>query len=351
MNVTVVLPSLNPDEKLLHVLEGGIAEGFTDIIIVNDGSDDDHKEPFLRAGTLPEVTILTHETNLGKGRALKTAFEYCLINRPEIDGVVTVDGDNQHLPEDILACARRMTVLGNSVVLGARDFNRHNVPFKSFYGNTITRLVCRAVCGISITDTQTGLRAIPARYLKLMTQIEGERFEYETAMLLELRNNNIDMSEVMISTVYIDENSTSHFRPLHDSVKIYRMILRYIISAFASFLIDYAIFALILFIIGADAPRLLSISCAYIPARFLSSIFNYGFNRNAVFRSDSPLTRTLKRYYLLWACQLLVSLGLEYLLSTVLAAAPLGEILIKIPVELFLFVLSFQIQQRWVFRN
>ena len=351
MNVTVVLPSLNPDEKLLHVLEGVIAEGFTDIIIVNDGSDDDHKEPFLRAGALPEVTILTHETNLGKGRALKTAFEYCLINRPEIDGVVTVDGDNQHLPEDILACARRMTVLGNSVVLGARDFNRHNVPFKSFYGNTITRLVFRAFCGISITDTQTGLRAIPACYLKLMTQIEGERFEYETAMLLELRKNNIDLSEVKISTVYIDENSTSHFRPLHDSVMIYRMILRYIIGAFASFLIDYAIFDLIVFIIGADAPRLLRLSCAYIPARFLSSIFNYGFNRNAVFRSGSPLSRTLKRYYLLWACQLLVSLGLEYLLSTVLAAAPLGEILIKIPVELFLFVLSFQIQQRWVFRD
>lgn len=351
MNVTVILPSLNPDEKLLKVLEGVIAEGFNDIIIVNDGSDDDHTEPFLRAGALPEVTILTHETNLGKGRALKTAFEYCLTSRPGIDGVVTIDGDNQHLPEDILACTRRMTELSNCVVLGARDFNRHSVPFKSFYGNTITRLVFRAFCGISITDTQTGLRAIPARYLKLMTQIEGERFEYETAMLLELQKNNIGLSEVKISTVYIDENSTSHFRPLHDSVMIYRMILRYIIGAFASFLIDYTVFALIVFIIGADAPRLLRLSCAYFPARLLSSIFNYGFNRNAVFRSVSPLRRTLNRYYLLWACQLLVSLGLEYLLSALLGAVPLGEILIKIPLELFLFVFSFRIQQHWVFRD
>ncbi len=351
MNVTVVLPSLNPDEKLMKVVCGVLAAGFTDIIIVNDGSDSEHTQPFIKAAALPGVTVLTHTVNRGKGRALKTAFEYCLANRPNIDGVVTVDGDNQHTSEDIYACAEKMTELGDIVVLGARDFSRGNVPFKSFYGNSITRMVFRAVCGINITDTQTGLRAIPAKYLELMTTIEGERFEYETEMLLCLRKNNIRFTEVPIKTVYIESNATSHFKPFRDSYMIYRMIFRYILGAFASFLIDYALFALLVLLIGAEAPRLLRLSCAYIPARVISSIFNYAFNRNAVFRSDSPLLRTIRRYYTLWACQLLASLGIEYLLSRLLVAAPSGEIFLKIPLELAIFFFSFQIQQRWVFRK
>ena len=74
--ITIVLPSLNPDEKLNIVVEGLLQEGFSDIVIVNDGSDGQHMQPFAEAGAHPEVTILTHEVNKGKGRALKTAFEY-----------------------------------------------------------------------------------------------------------------------------------------------------------------------------------------------------------------------------------------------------------------------------------
>ncbi|NMA38250.1 MAG: glycosyltransferase [Papillibacter sp.] len=351
MNVSVILPSLNPDEKLIKVVKGLIDKGFTDIIIVNDGSDNEHLKPFVEAAAYPQVTVLRHEINRGKGRALKTAFEYLLKNRPDIDGAVTVDGDNQHTPEDILAVSQRMAESGDSVVLGARDFSRGNVPFKSYYGNTITRLIFKAVCGINISDTQTGLRAIPLKYFELMTKIEGERFEYETEMLLRLQSKRIRMLEVPIQTVYIDDNQTSHFKPFRDSVMIYRMILRYIVGAFASFLIDYGVFSVLVLLIGAEAPRLMRLACAYVPARLLSSVFNYTFNRKAVFRTDSPLGKTLRRYYTLWFCQLIVSLGLEYALSRLLGAAPAGEILIKIPLELGIFIASYQVQQRWVFRG
>jgi len=343
------LPSLNPDDKLMRVVDGVIAEGFTDIIIVNDGSDEAHSEPFRRAGALPEVTVLTHRANRGKGRALKTAFEYCLKNRPGLAGVVTVDGDNQHRPEDIAACARRMLEAGGRVVLGVRDFRRGRVPFKSYYGNTITRLIFKAACGISVTATQTGLRAIPAEHLELMTKIEGERFEYETEMLLSLHKKRIGLVEVPIKTVYTEGNAASHFRPFRDSWLVYRMIFRYALGAFASFLIDYGLFSALVLLIGAGASRLVRLACAYIPARLLSSVFNYFFNRNAVFRSDGPAARTVRRYYALWACQLGVSLSLECLLSGLLDAAPWGEALIKIPLEILVFFVSFRIQRRWVF--
>ena len=227
MNISIIVPSLDPDEKLVQVVEGLLAEGFTDIILVNDGSHDDHLWPFEKAAEHPEVTVLTHEVNKGKGRAMKTAFAWCIKNRPEIDGVVTVDGDNQHRPADVKACAEDMVRQPEKVWLGVRDFSLEHVPWRSRMGNTITRGIMKLACGVSVTDTQTGLRAIPARDLPLMLRIPGERYEYETQMLLSLRDAGVGIGEVIIETVYIDENESSHFNPLKDSWKIYKIIFRH----------------------------------------------------------------------------------------------------------------------------
>ena len=101
-SVVVIIPSLNPDEKLNMVVDGAINEGFTHLVLVNDGSDENHVARFEEAAKHPEVTVLTHEVNKGKGRALKTAFEYILENLPDMAGAITVDGDNQHTPKDTL---------------------------------------------------------------------------------------------------------------------------------------------------------------------------------------------------------------------------------------------------------
>lgn len=124
MKISVILPSLNPDEKLMLVVNGLIKEGFEDIIIVNDGSDEAHMQPFKEASTHKEVTILIHEVNKGKGRALKTAYEYCIANRPDIEGVVTVDGDNQHRPEDIRKCCEKMIEIRIVLFLDAGIFQK-----------------------------------------------------------------------------------------------------------------------------------------------------------------------------------------------------------------------------------
>ena len=228
MNITIIVPSLDPDEKLCQVVEGLLAEGFSDILLVNDGSHADHLRPFETAAAAhpAEVTVLTHEVNRGKGRALKTAFAWCLEHRPDIDGVVTVDGDNQHRPHDVRRCAEAMAAHPDKVWLGVRDFSLPEVPFRSRLGNTLTRNVVRLFCGVSVTDTQTGLRAVARQYLPLMCGIEGERYEYETEMLPALHEAGVEFDEVVIDTVYIDENQTSHFHPLKDSLKIYKIIFR-----------------------------------------------------------------------------------------------------------------------------
>jgi glycosyltransferase involved in cell wall biosynthesis len=227
-DITIFIPSLNPDEKFHRTLDSILEKGFHNIVVVDDGSDQNHKEPFLYAEA-KGCKVLVHPTNKGKGRALKTAFEYCL-QQENCIGVITVDGDGQHGAEDIYRCGLVMLDV-DKVVLGCRDFSEPQVPFKSKYGNNITKFAFRVLCRIKISDTQTGLRAVPIKYLPVMPEISGERFEYETNMLLEMKSKSIPWIEQKIETIYLDENASSHFHPFRDSWRIYKIIFKYSLSA------------------------------------------------------------------------------------------------------------------------
>ena len=103
-SLAVVLPSLDPDAKFSGVVSGLVESGFRNIVIVDDGSDTEHQQWFAMAEEYPQCTVLHHGVNKGKGRALKTAFSYVLENIPDAEGVITIDGDGQHLLKDIIAC-------------------------------------------------------------------------------------------------------------------------------------------------------------------------------------------------------------------------------------------------------
>lgn len=354
MKATVVLPSLNPDEKMVNTVRGLLSEGFADIVVVDDGSGKEHKKYFEEVQKLDGVEVLTHEVNKGKGRAMKTAFAYIMENRNDISGVVTVDGDGQHLPKDIRSCVEQMEREKDKVVLGVRDFSGPEVPARSRFGNNLTRAVFRFACGIKISDTQTGLRAIPFRYLPVMVQIEGERYEYETNQLLVMKKQNIDMSEVIIDTVYIDDNSSSHFHPIKDSLKIYEVIFKFLASSLCSFLVDILLFTAInLLLAQTSVGSQLRLLIATAGARIISSLVNYSMNRKVVFKSEESVSSSLPRYYLLCVCQAAVSYGLVYLFADILfhLNGSLLETLIKFVVDMCLFFVSFRIQQKWVFQK
>ena len=351
MKVTVIVPSLNPDGKMVNTVKNIIAEGFDDIVVVNDGSGPEYLPFFEEVAQLPEVTLLTHEVNRGKGRAMKTAFAYILENRKDILGVITVDADGQHLPKDMRACIEAMEKQPDKVILGVRDFSGPQVPKKSRFGNNITKTVFRFACGIKISDTQTGLRAIPFRHLPVMLEIDGDRYEYETNQLLVMKKQGIEFDEVIIDTVYIDDNASSHFHPFRDSFRIYMIIFKFIGSSFASFLVDFLLFTLINMLIGDNMDETVRLAIATVGARVVSSLFNYTVNRKLVFKSDADTKRSLIRYYILAVCQL----ALSFLLVDLIAEKVLGlgatllESVIKMIVDLFLFLISYQFQQRWVF--
>ena len=354
--ISVVLPSLDPDEKLIAVVDGLLEHGFSDIILINDGSKQENLHYFTDlAARHPEITLLHHEVNKGKGAALKNAFRYFLANRPEGFGVVTVDGDNQHHPADTRACCEHMMKTGHAV-LGCRDFNQEDVPARSSFGNKTTSMIFKLFVGMTISDTQTGLRALPRDAVEQVVEVYGDRFEYETNMLLAFKNKGITFDEVKIRTVYIEENKSSHFRVIHDSWRIYKLILahffRYTASSIVSFVVDSsAVFLLTKLLSGIWVDPLLS-AAATIGARIVSSLLNFFMNKKLVFQAQVSTGRAMLRYYALAIPQLLAQWVLNQGIYTLfrIAESQAGlRTLVHILVMTVLFIVSFTIQQRWVF--
>ncbi len=357
-NIGIILPSLDPDEKLNTVIEGLLELGFRDILLVNDGSKPENLHYFTAAAAAhPEITLLHHAVNRGKGAALKTAMDYFLTNRPEGVGVVTVDGDGQHHKSDVLSCAESMVDSGE-VTLGVRDFNHPDVPFRSRFGNKVTCAIFKFFVGMSVSDTQTGLRAIPRKYLPTMLAVEGDRFEYETNMLLTLRQKNIPFREVKIRTVYIQENKGSHFRVIRDSYRIYRRILahfiRYTLVSLSSSVLDEGFYITFLWLLQSRLTGLALTATATAAARLISSLYHFFLNKAVVFHSGVRTGVALLRYYALALPMLGVQALLTYCVNALFHVpddATGLQALIYAAVMTVLYFVNYVVQQRWVFRE
>jgi len=296
MNSVILIPSLNPDEKLIDYIDRLAAHGFDRIIVVNDGSSADYDSFFEQAAAYDACTVLRHEVNRGKGAALKTGMRYYLENFAGCDGIVTGDADGQHSLEDTAKLAEMLAAGTDALILGSRDFNSKNVPPRSRFGNKTTSTVFKLTHGKWLSDTQTGLRAIPDRLVKLFSEIDGERYEYEMNMLIECADRGIPIEEQTIETIYIDDNSGSHFHAVRDSIRIYRIILRdifrYLLSGLFCFLLDIGIFWLLDKFL---APRLFSDVSA---ANWLGvALSTFGAAGLPVFVPPSPTSSSTRSWY------------------------------------------------------
>lgn len=230
----IVIPSLNPDKKLIQLLESIRSTLKTiPILIVNDGSGAEYDSVFMQAATY-QCAMIEHEVNRGKGAALKTAMHHILTHYPSINYMVTIDSDGQHTVTDMLDCMEEAADNPSALVLGTRLFEE-DVPFRSKFGNVVTRNVLKLTTGIELDDTQTGLRVIPRSFFPALLKLEGDRFEYETHMLVLTKEMNVPIVAHPIQTVYIDENASSHFKVVSDSIKIYSVFIKYMFSSIVSF--------------------------------------------------------------------------------------------------------------------
>ena len=334
----LVIPAYEPENVLLTILKK-IKNKFFRIIVVNDGSSNMYEDLFRQIEELPDTVILKHPKNLGKGAALKTAFKYCIDLETKSCGVVTMDADGQHCSHDVGKIGAALMDEPNSLHLGKREFRR-GIPWKSLVGNSITKYIYNIFVGSRLSDTQTGLRGIPINNLRKMLDIKSNAYDFELGMLLLAKQNSIKINEIPIDTIYDKTNSTSHFKPLIDSAKIYSVFLKYMANSMLIGLLDIFVF---LFVYSQTNKIFLS----FCVGRLVFCIISY---KNAVniFRSPKIVSRQAIPYLLLVSCSLLLSYSMSVMLVTVYGLKILSAKLIS---ELMLFFYNFSVQQSFIFNR
>lgn len=352
--VFILIPSLNPTNDLIKYIDELIENNFKNIIVVNDGSKKECDEIFKAIENKKECILLKHETNLGKGKALKSGLEYFknLNNFNDFFGIITVDSDGQHLVYDVKKVAEKMKENSNSLILGTRNFLESNVPPKSSFGNKVTSSVFKILYGTKISDTQTGLRGIPNSLIEEFMHISGNRFEYETNMLIECILNKIEIIEVPITTVYIDNNSGTSFRPIHDSISIYWKILnsfiKYSAVSIISCIIDILLFQIFLMSLKFELSSTTIITISTVLARIISSLINYILNKKVSFKSKKNVKNTIIKYYVLCLINMIVSASL---VSLIYYFTGIKEVIIKIILDTIIFFTNYRVQKVFIFNK
>ncbi len=351
MRIPIIIPAYEPDERLITLLSTLVADDVY-IIIVDDGSGLEFKELFGRAEEIivGKGVLLRHDVNRGKGGALKTAFKYVLDNVPDAIGVITADSDGQHSRECIQAVRRALLEHPDSLVLGVRRFDGEGIPWKSRYGNVITLRVMKLISGINVSDTQTGLRGIPRAFLEELINVEGERFEFETRMLLATVNR-YEIVEVPIETIYESElDHKTHFNPVMDSIKIYKVLFgkffRYLFSSASSFVIDIVLFSILCMFLKNWSPVWYA-AVSTVIARVASATSNYLMNYYFVFKSSEKKSVSAGKYVALAVAQMGASAML--VTAAIFVFAGVNEAVLKMVVDTVLFFVSYRIQKRFVF--
>lgn len=273
-DIVVLIPVYDPNEEIMDNFVKKLSKSFKNIVFVNDGSGK-HHDKFMNS-IEKKYPMIKHYINFGKGRGLKNGINYILNNYKDARVIVTADCDGQHSVRDIKKVADAALENQDSLVLGVRDFDSKNVPTRSKFGNVITRNVLYTFVGSKVSDTQTGLRAASFDVAKNFLATEGERYEYETNVLIEAKEKDIPICEVIIDTIYINENETSHFNPVKDSIRVYKLFASFIIISLISYLIETIIISKCFSI----SDKLYIIPLFMFLAKFISCIIKIIFNNN-----------------------------------------------------------------------
>ncbi len=344
--ILIIVPSLDPDKKLELVVKSLQKVGFSNILLIDDGSEINNKHHFEKLKVESNCILLTHDVNKGKGRALKTGFNYALQNIKNFKAVITVDGDNQHKADDVLKIAQNIEI--NSITLGVRTFDKGvDIPWRSRAGNIASAFAFRIISGNNINDTQTGLRGFHIENLQDIINVDGERFEYEMNVLLHLKKLNITPIQIPIKTIYINENETSHFNPILDSFKVFKTILSFLGSSILCFLIDIGLYSFIIYVIYKGNFLSQHIFLATLCSRIISSVINFIINYKLVFESSANIKISVLKYYTLAIIQMILSSICTILLNKII----LYPVISKIIVDFGLFILSYMIQKKLIFRK
>lgn len=210
----VLIPTYNNAKTIEGVILSSL-EYCDDIILVNDGCTDNTKDILVK---YPQLTIVTHEVNKGKGVGLRNGFAKAV--EMGFDYVISIDSDGQHFPKDFITFLNKVEKEPGSLIIGARNMTVENVPNKSTFGNKFSNFWFWAETGITLPDTQSGFRLYPVQRLKKIW-LFTTKFELEIEVIVKAAWRGIPVISVPVNVYYAPQNErVSHFVPSRDSTRI-----------------------------------------------------------------------------------------------------------------------------------
>jgi len=351
--IPILIPAYEPDDRLITLLETiPLEENF--LVLVDDGSGENYNEIFEKATEMigKNGHVIRYDVNQGKGYALKTGFSWMIENLPKLVGTVTADSDGQHSIASITDVANKLAQCPDSLIMGCRQFKLDNVPLLSRLGNIPMITLMRYLGGVKVSDTQTGLRGIPAAFMKQLLDVKNNRFGFETEMLIQT-SGNFPIEEVPIETIYDSkENHQTHYKPFKDSVVIIGILMRrfikYLFSSLSSSAIDLGLFTLFCHMFKGSGS-IWYITEATVLARVISAIYNYFINYKLVFNSKASKLESAVKYIGLVLCVMVASSAFTTLGVKLIPALP--ETVVKVVVDVFLFLINYKVQQAFVYKS
>ena len=244
---TVLIPAYEPDGELIALTKRLKEAGFA-VVIVNDGSGPAFQEIFDAVKDIAH--IVPHVKNRGKGAALKTGMAYIRDHMPEAEYFITCDADGQHKVEDVIRVSEQLHS-GQKFVLTMRKL-RKDIPLRSTVGNTMSRVVYALLTKRYLSDNQSGLRGFHRSHIDWMVKVEKDNYDYEMNVLYYAAKKGLYISTLLIEAVYINNNQSSHFQPVKDTIRIYRSLFKLAGGLFIGLFAAEVWLAIATFVFGYD---------------------------------------------------------------------------------------------------
>jgi glycosyltransferase involved in cell wall biosynthesis len=216
-NVAALIPAYYEEAHIQDVARRTLAQ-LDHVLVLDDGSSDRTSDEARKAG----AEVIRHEKNQGKGAAIKTGFRELLARG--FSHVLILDGDGQHLPEEIPGFLEEANRSGAAMVVGTRMSDTRKMPFVRKMTNRFMSAQISRLCGQPVPDSQCGFRMMHRDVIPHLF-CDSNNYEYETEMLLIASREGFRIASVPVSTIYGDERSKIH--PVRDTIRFFQLISRY----------------------------------------------------------------------------------------------------------------------------
>jgi len=214
MKTCVIIPTYNEAGKIAELIKQVRAQDL-DVLVIDDGSQDNTSQIAKDNG----ATVLRNEKNQGKGASLIRGFEYIL--NKDYQAIITMDGDGQHLAEDIPYFIRLAKYSNSGVLVGNRMHKPKNMPMIRILTNKVMSFMISRIAKQDIPDSQCGFRLIKKGVLEKL-KLKTRNYEIESEVLIKASRLGFKIESVAIKTVYQDEKSK--INPFVDTLRFVRFI-------------------------------------------------------------------------------------------------------------------------------